>query len=134
MSEEEGKNEALNKSLSNNAEELEIIKHELQDKITALAETHSELESLRNLVSDNQTQSDDVQEELVNARAALVESETLVRSLNESLTENAEEMKELQRVKDSLMETQSVLGELHIVFFSLLPLLTKIRLINFRFV
>ena len=111
LSDEESEAEALRKTLSNNAEELEMMKHELQDKITTLAETQGELESLRNLVSDNQTQSNDVQQELLNTRDALAESEALVKSLNESLTENSEEVKELQRFKEALMKTQSVLGK-----------------------
>ena len=110
LSNEENESEALRKTLYNNAEELEIIKYELQDKITTLAETHSELESLKNLAADNQTQSSDVQQELVNTKDALAESEALIISLNESLTENAEKVKDLQRFKEALMETQSVLG------------------------
>lgn len=111
MSAEENETEALRKSLSNSTEELAIVKLELDNKATTLGETQNELNSLKSLVSESQRQSADVERDLLTTRAALVESEALVQTLNESLTENDEQLRKLQKVKDELMETQTVLGK-----------------------
>jgi chromosome segregation ATPase len=81
LSDEESEAETLKNNLSNHAEELEIIKLELKDKMTTLAETQGELESLRNIVSDGQTQSDDVQQELQRVKEALMETQSVLGEL-----------------------------------------------------
>ena len=116
LHDEEIEAEKLRKDLLNNAEESEMIKLDIHEKISTLAETQNELESLRNILSENQLKSSDIEQELLNTKAALVESETLVQSLNESLTETHGQEKELHRVNEAFIQTQAILGE-HYYYF-----------------
>ena len=72
LSNEENEAERLRKSLANNTEELEMLKHELQDKIKTLAENHSLVHSLNESLTENQTQI----EELQRANKTLMENQS----------------------------------------------------------
>lgn len=74
LSNEENAAEHLRKSLTNNAEELEIVKHELQDKIRTLAENESLVHSLNESLTENQEQV----EELQRVNKTLVENQSVL--------------------------------------------------------